>query len=77
MSNLLLLRPGARVMIDVSWLDAIPLRSQIHGRTARVLRYSTPEIQVKQVWTDETYAVQIEGETVERMLNRKSLVELP
>lgn len=70
------LAPGTRVVIDVSRMDTIPLKAQIHARPARVIRYATPEIAARQVWTDETYAVCIDGETAERMIDRASLVEV-
>jgi hypothetical protein len=73
-----LLTPGTRVMIDASDMDAIPLRSQIHARSGVVLRYATPEIQARQVWTDETYAVVLDDDdaTMERMMGRNRLVVL-
>lgn len=78
MSNALL-SPGTRVMIDASFLDFTPLRAQIHGRTAIVLRYATAEIQRRQVWTEETYFVRLESDApgVERCIDRSSLVVLP
>lgn len=73
------LAPGTRVVVDASHLDAIPLKAQIHGRTAIVLRYATDEIARRQVWTHESYFVRLEDDRadVERVMDRASLVVLP
>lgn len=73
------LAPGTRVVVDASHLDAIPLKAQIHGRPAIVLRYATAELARRQVWTAETYYVRLEDDRpdVERIMDRTSLVVLP